>query len=340
MPTVHFLNVGRGDCSIIEHGSGRITMIDICGGNISAEVEKRSRLIGKLHEIIDNGRNSGDHGMRERLTNPVNYCLRHNLNSIFRFILTHPDMDHMDGLNNLMTRIQVVNFWETGVRKEKPDFGDGHFKEEDWDCYAEMAARNRQGITVLSHLAGANFQFANKGEPEERGDSLFILAPSRELVAAANESHDGNDASYVIVYRTCGGNIVFPGDAHDATWQYVIEHHLGLIQNCAVLIAPHHGRKSDRDYSFLDLLQPRLTLFGCTPSEHLAYSAWGYRRLPYITQNQAGNIILEGIDEGIEVFVENVNFARGQGGFDASKTKFDCHYIGVVPKAMPARRIV
>ena len=30
MPIVHYLNVKEGDCSIIQHGSGRISVIDVC----------------------------------------------------------------------------------------------------------------------------------------------------------------------------------------------------------------------------------------------------------------------------------------------------------------------
>ncbi|HZS16312.1 MAG TPA: hypothetical protein VFA51_00095 [Candidatus Udaeobacter sp.] len=29
MTRIHFLNVGHGDCTIIEHASGHITMVDI-----------------------------------------------------------------------------------------------------------------------------------------------------------------------------------------------------------------------------------------------------------------------------------------------------------------------
>ena len=36
MPAVHFLNVGSSDCIGIQHGSGRILMIDICSGNMDA----------------------------------------------------------------------------------------------------------------------------------------------------------------------------------------------------------------------------------------------------------------------------------------------------------------
>jgi len=37
MPVVHFLNVGDGDCSIMEHGSGRITVLDICNGGSTTQ---------------------------------------------------------------------------------------------------------------------------------------------------------------------------------------------------------------------------------------------------------------------------------------------------------------
>jgi hypothetical protein len=30
MPLIHFLNVKDGDCSIIQHYSGRATVIDVC----------------------------------------------------------------------------------------------------------------------------------------------------------------------------------------------------------------------------------------------------------------------------------------------------------------------
>lgn len=152
MPTVHFLNVGEGDCSILQHSSGRVTMIDICGGNLDAKDVSQAKLV---HKIIENSVNGGDYRMRECPTNPVNYCLANGTKSIFRSILPHPDMDHMDGLNNLQTRMSVENIWETGTRKEKPEFSETGNKEDDWDSYAPLDARTREGITVLSHLAGA-----------------------------------------------------------------------------------------------------------------------------------------------------------------------------------------
>jgi hypothetical protein len=59
----------------------------------------------------------------------------------------------------------------------------------------------------------------------------------------------------------------------------------------------------------LDTVRPKLTLFGCASSGHLAYEEWRRRGLPVITNNQAGNIVLEISPNQIDVFVENEEFA-------------------------------
>jgi hypothetical protein len=46
--------------------------------------------------------------------------------------------------------------------------------------------------------------------------------------------------------------VLFAGDAHDATWEYVLKHYGPDVENCSVLIAPHHGRDSERSYDFID----------------------------------------------------------------------------------------
>ena len=311
MTRVHFLNVGDGDCSIIEHDSGRVSMIDICKGNIT-DIEKRETLLERLGAMslrFDVARATSNHNMKSHPTNPIKYCKERGINSLFRFILTHPDMDHMDGFKNLFEEIPFRNFWHPGTRKEKPSFEGSRFFEEDWDLYQKIVDNKPSSVKVLTNLADATFEYANKGDIGGEGDHLFIVAPDKNLVAQANNREDSNDGSYVIVCKTSGGNIIFPGDAHDDTWNFVTQNYSDLVKDCAVLIAPHHGRDSSRSFDFLDVLKPRLTLFGNAPSEHLAYNAWNSRHLPFITNNQAGNIILEATSTGIDVYVENFSFA-------------------------------
>jgi competence protein ComEC len=188
---------------------------------------------------------------------------------------------------------------------------------------------------VVTPLAGSKFDFANKGSETGNGDCLSIVAPSPELVTAANESEDPNDGSYVIVYRSSGGNIVFGGDAHDETWDYVIANHRALVENCSILIAPHHGRDSDRQYDFLDVLKPRLTLFGTADSEHLGYGAYHQRELKIITNNQAGNVVLVPKKNYIEVFLENRRFAETYPSSDLTKTECGAYFARNVLRHQP-----
>lgn len=329
MPTVHFLNVGKGDCSIIQHGSERVSVIDICNGRTRAD--RLLKMLTEKRAVF--GRPVGDYGMRHYPTDPIEYIRNLGISNVFRFILSHPDMDHCDGFRALVEEIGICNFWDSGVRKEKPDFEGSPYSEEDWDCYVAVRDGRYSNITVVTPRSGSQFQFANAGDPEGRGDCLDVLAPTPSLVKLANENGDPNDASYVLMYRTCGGKILFPGDAHDNTWEHVISEHADKVADCSVLIAPHHGRASDRSYEFLDTLRPKLTLFGCAPSKDLAYDAWNRRGLFHITNNQAGNMILDAVSAGVDVYVENREFAETFKAFNAARTLHGCIYIGQVVKA-------
>lgn len=103
MAKIHFLNVDEGDCSIIQHDNGKATMIDICCGNI---VEQQPSVVTFSTENTI----KGNFNMKAYPTNPVEYIKRWRISSIFRYIQTHPDMDHMDGLKNLANSKPILNF--------------------------------------------------------------------------------------------------------------------------------------------------------------------------------------------------------------------------------------
>jgi len=222
-------------------------------------------------------------------------------------------MDHMDGIESLFAKKTVHNFWDCGVRKDKPDFKGSPYRESDWDFYENLISGNVSGPNLIHPRAGSTGKYynADNDEGQGSGDFISVISPDEDLIDSANSSGDVNDASYVIVYRHNAGNIIFPGDSNDKTWEYILNNSRSkkLVENAAVLFAPHHGRKSDRDYGFLDVVRPRVSFFGCAPSESLAYSAWSYRELLYFTNNQCGNIHLYPEGSKVKVFIQNKTYA-------------------------------
>ena len=326
MPKIHFLNVNQGDCIILEHNSGRKTVFDISAGNIERENSQRQALL--KHEASPA---KGNYRMCQHPTNPLDYLAKLNASEIWRFILSHPDMDHLDGFNALLNEFNVHNFWHSGAEKEKPDFAEyGGFNEEDWDRYAKVIADKESGTRCVRAQAGKEFKYANKDdEPNGVGDALHILAPNQELIDEGNESQDFNDSSYVVLYRSAIGKVIFAGDAHDATWEYVKQNHKEAASSVTLLVAPHHGRKSGRSYEFLDFVKPKLTLFGCAPSKDLAYDAWNNRNLPHITNNQCGCVVAEG-EDAMEVYVENEVFAANSDGSTSKLNDQGFYFLGNV----------
>lgn len=216
-------------------------MIDICGGN-RARKSPEERQSAILTEIVKAamGNPLGNYRMCESPTNPLDYMIDNKLDPIWRFISTHPDMDHLDGFQNLIQEFRVINFWHTGAQKQKPDFSGSPYKEGDWDAYEAVVARKYDGIIPLVKLDGAQFEFANKGGTEDRGDCISIASPSAGLVSEANLNQDFNDASYIIVYRMQGGNVVICGDAEDGAFNHAIEKYPALLKDVGILLAPHH----------------------------------------------------------------------------------------------------
>src|SRR5689334_13757946 len=110
MVRIHFLNVGHGDCTIIEHASGNLTMIDI---NNADQLDEDSRkelaeaygITGTNYVAAKLAANLLNQSFRKtilasegydvELTDPVDYYLAHwRGQPIFRFILSHADLDH------------------------------------------------------------------------------------------------------------------------------------------------------------------------------------------------------------------------------------------------------
>ena len=312
MTTIHFLNVGEGDCTLIQHDSKRNTVIDICNGN-----SKNTENAEEQHnyKAVTNNTN-GNYKQSEHLVNPITYFHNIGIKKIFRFICTHPDMDHLDGIEMLENEFRFNNFWDTKNNKESTVKDGGRYKKSDWDFYTKM--RKSPDRRIYYHGSKLKY-FAEDDNPLfPNGDGFYILAPTVEEVTEANnkQSDTYNDCSYILLLTANKRKILFGGDSEQAAWKRILSDNKlkNMITNIDVLIAPHHGRISggDNDNQFLNVLNPKLTLLGIANSKYLNYKACKeISGLGIITNNQAGNIILD-INDNAEIFLyfSNENFAR------------------------------
>jgi competence protein ComEC len=307
MRRIHFLNVKNGDCIIFQRDD-IFTVFDICCGNI--EPDERA-VLAEVEEVISEDELSirGNYSMRETPTNPIQYLKDIGAKSIFRFILSHPDMDHMDGIKELFSNFRVLNFWDNGIRREKPSFSTDHYLEEDWTFYQSLINGSYSKTTVVTPKSGDKGKYWNDGDDVEKcGHYMDVLSPTPKLVGDANDNGNMNDASYVLSYRSNFGPVLFCGDSEDKTWEHILSSHKKKVENAFLLIAPHHGRDSERNWDFLNVVNPCLTFIGNARSKHLNYTKYRDKSTRIITNNQAGNIVID-FNENADVYVENEAYA-------------------------------
>lgn len=330
MGVFHYLNVKEGDCSIIQHPSGRVTVVDV--SNASKPEENKALKILKnviRDEMAKSLSISGNFNQKLYPVNPIEYLSKFNIDSVFRFILTHPDMDHMDGIEDFFNIFKPINFWDSNNTCEKDDFKDGKFKESDWLFYKSLRDNKSKiktkRLTLYSNAVGQSYN--RNINNTVGGDGLYILSPTKELIEEANESEDYNDASYVLLYKSNGGKILLAGDSNDKTWEYILANHKDKVSNVDVLLAPHHGRRSDRSFEFLDIVNPTITFFGNANSTDLAYDAWNNRKLDFITNNQANCMIVDANSNPMKLYVTNKKFAEQEHSIPEYSSKFDAYYL-------------
>jgi beta-lactamase superfamily II metal-dependent hydrolase len=177
MARIHFLNVGHGDCTIIEHNNRNLTMIDMNNGSELDEESTKSILESLsadrrqyLNRVI-----AGQYGLQSwqtllseagydiELANPFEFLnAEYPERPLFRYIQTHPDLDHMGGLAALESSgREVLNFWDTQNTREWDEERDREDKLEDWEAYQRF--RSGQNCKVLHLYRDAKGKYWNQG---------------------------------------------------------------------------------------------------------------------------------------------------------------------------------
>jgi competence protein ComEC len=335
MAVIHFLNVLEGDCNIIQHDSNRVSVIDISNAynNDDSAAETKAKDYKEQIEKERRGVPSDkvDFQQKKYPDNPIDYLKKFQIKEVWRFIITHPDMDHLDGMKDFYEGFKPIHTWDTDNNKQIKDTANfAGFNSDDWSFYTQL----RDGKYPASKRLAL---YATQSEQFWKDDFIKILGPTTELCKAANDCGDYNDSSYVLLFTPPKKNgkqwkILFAGDSHDGSWEYILKKHADDVSNVDILFAPHHGRNSNRSYEFLKTVKPRITLFGNASAKHLAYTSYPEIR---ITNNQAGYVIMDIDENRIALYVKNKEFAtafrkKAKRNWPDSvyEKKFDAYNLG------------
>jgi competence protein ComEC len=269
----HFLNVGHGDCTFIELPSGRLMMIDINNTKSLPDADKEALAARKGVSALEfagsglrRGRMSWQQYYESLLADPYVYYQEHfSGEPVFRYLQTHPDMDHMSGLHRFfwLEKVGLVNFWDVPHSKEldEDSFDHGRYNYQDWLTYLQL--RNGTGPegsdgTPASHKVIENTRLA--GGQFWTDDGIQVFSPTPELIAGCDDSGKFNDCSYVIKLSYAGRSIILPGDAEEAAWKSMLSDLDPGLLACDILKAAHHGRDSGFYQPAVEAMSPEVVI--------------------------------------------------------------------------------
>ncbi len=272
---VYFLNVGLGDCTMIEFPSARIGVVDIYN---SASADR---------------------------TDPINYY-NQNLGShrhVFRMIVTHPDMDHMTGLNELDQAKSIYNFWHTGpldfnlASTTDAEWNESPYDKKDWLAYKRMRGSS-------ANPKGLHMQQSRSGEYWTK-DQVTIWAPTDELEGIAEDKDESNILSLILLLSYKNRTILLGGDATaDETWPAILEDiDVGKVD---VLKASHHGRKTGFHEPAVQKMSPWLTITSVDDPEHDASDLYRKHSDKTVSLNDAGDIKITIRDDGKLIYPSKI----------------------------------
>lgn len=198
---VHFVDVDQGDCILIT-----------CDG--------RSMLI--------------DAGDNSKGTTVQLYLKKHDVESLDYVIGTHPDADHIGGMDVILYK------YDCGTVIMP-------VKSSDTKTYREVIdTLDEKNYSITYPVVGTEYQL---------GGAKFVIAgPSKEY-------EDDNNSS-VIIKLTHGDNtFLFTGDAEELAEKDCI--FSGIDIKSAVLKIGHHGSHTSSSLSFLRAVNPKYAVISC-----------------------------------------------------------------------------
>jgi competence protein ComEC len=177
-----------------------------------------------------------------------------------RFILSHPDLDHMSGLRCILRResFGTINFWDLPHTKPLGEPEDYKPVESYIDHALYEVMRRGADLDGYVWPKVLNLERFDSGN-YWTDDGIEILSPSHAEVAYWDAREKWNNMSLVLRVAYGGRSVMLPGDVEQGGWDFLAEAcpYIGTD----VLVASHHGRKNGYpDNGVIDLIAPKAVI--------------------------------------------------------------------------------
>lgn len=295
MSIIKSISVGNGDMFYIKHGSSNFTIIDC----------------------------NMDDTNRQKITDEI--ISESSDKDITRFISTHPDEDHIHGLKYLDDKIGILNFYCVKNEATKSD------ETDDFKKYCELRDSDKKAFYIYE---GCSRRWMNQNDEEKKYGSsginiLWPITDNEDYKAEllnAKEGKSPNNISPIIKYSLSNGvTVLWFGDLENSFMEKIKD--TVELPKADIIFAPHHGRSSGKiPKEWMESISPKIVIIGEAPSEKINYLS-NYNT---ITQNIAGDIILDCESGIVDIYVSNENYSVKFLKNNKKSNAYGATYIGTL----------
>ena len=267
----------RGDTFYIKHGVDSFTVID-CYLLSESEHPENNRQKEIIDEIVEQSKGR-----------------------IRRFISTHPDHDHIAGIEELFSRWPTDNFY--AVKNDVPS------DESDSSLTKYLELKKNKNYAIKQGIKRCWLNDDNGTDDPHHASGIHFLWPdlnNEKFKAALKVVAEGgkkNNICPVFTYTLKGGaKYMWMGDLETDLQNAYYETFKVSIPHVNILFQPHHGRKTGAvPDELLNLLKPQLIIIGNAPSDYIDYGD----SQKTITQNTSGDLLFENDGEYVHIYSQN-----------------------------------
>ena len=218
--------------------------------------------------------------------------------NICRFISTHPDNDHICGIEYLDADWEILNFY--AVKNARPA------DKEDSSLTKYQCLLSHKNYEVKK---GINRKWLNVSDAERGGSGINFYWPNVEneefknALEAVSEGEGINNICPVFTYSIKeGATYMWMGDLETGMQQVYYNENKNHIPKVDILFHPHHGRHTGTvPEELMTALAPKIIVIGNAPFEHINYNDPDKT----ITQNTSGDIRFENEGRYVHVYTRN-----------------------------------